>query len=440
MAAFRILSLRFNCILSCSCNMAEQYDEAIVDDNEDFSSDSDVTEDSNVMEEEVEEEGEDSSFFSFQLPDSGLCVAISPVDSFMVCVGCLDNSARLFRVDSVGAPQESVDLVGHTDSVASVAFSGDGSLVSTGAYDSSIKLWSVAVDTFGKELAMIEDTGSDIECQIWHPTEPMLIAGCVDGSVWVWKVVAEESGELSYFLLHMLRGHAHGSSVRSLNLLGKGSYGLLSTSEEGVGIVWNLKTAEVVHKTQTFPAPIVSASVHPTKPLFAIGLENGWTYVLHAESGKQLHKMKTSKPSSEEASGSVECVSFSACGQLLATATLDGILEVWHIDHLGSVPRHKIDHKVVKEHQGIADNEVGFTKLCWHPDSTLRCLVSVGKSGAVDVWNAMTGEHLTTLQGHTADVLDIAMVQFKDPQARTVARIVSVCDDGFVKMFTLSEE
>jgi len=49
--------------------------------------------------------------------------------------------------------------------------------------------------------------------------------------------------------------------------------------------------------------------------------------------------------------------------------------------------------------------EVGLTKLVWHPDQSLRCLVSVGKSGRVDLWNAMTGEHLTELEGHQMDVM-----------------------------------
>jgi len=112
---------------------------------------------------------------------------------------------------------------------------------------------------------------------------------------------------------------------------------------------------------------------------------------------------------------------------------------VWHVDQLGGYPRHKID---LAQNSGEEFNaeESGFTKLVWHPDITMRCVVVVGKSGLVQMYNGMTGELLVDLTGHRADVLDVAMTKFKDPQGRDVARIISACDEGFVKMFTISED
>ena len=403
--------------------MAEEYDEIEVGDMDNFSDDDQQSVD---MEPEIEQDENDTSFFSFQMPDAALCVAVNPRNPQQVCVGCLDNNARIFTVDSAGAPQEGFDLTGHTDSVVSVKFSPDGTLVATGSYDSTIKLWS----TVSSELiATVDETGAEIEVIAFHPTENVLVAGCGDGSVWVWSV---EDSQVT--LRHMLRGHSHGAPVRSLDFLGKGNQGLLSTSEEGVAIVWNLKSGQIVHKTKSFGEPIVSASVHPSKPIYAVGLENGATYIVHAESGKVLHKLT--------AKGSVESVSFSACGMLLAIATLEGILEIWHIEQLNGYPRHKIDFasRLAAEDPQEELAEIGFTKLVWLPDATLRCLVSVGKAGRVDLWNAMTGEHIANLPGHHADVLDVAITMIRDPQNRHVARIVSACDEGFVKMFTVSQD
>ena len=408
--------------------MSEDYDEIEVQEFDDHSS-----EGSSAGMEEVDSVAEnDASFFSFEMGDSALCVAVSPTDPCLVCVGCVDNSARFFSVDAVGAPQTSVSLEGHTDSVVSVKFSADGMLVATGSYDSTIKIWSAAPDSLGQLLATIDETGSEIEVIAFHPTDRVLVAGCADGSVWLWSI----DDCCDVVLRHMLRGHSHGAGVRTLNFLGKGFQGLLSTSEEGVAIVWNLVNGQIVHKTKAFGEGIVSASVHIAKPIYAVGFENGATYILHAESGKVLHKLTTK--------GSVESVTFSACGMLLALATLEGILEVWHMDQLNGYPRHKIDlaARIASESASSEEElpEVGFTKLVWHPDQSLRCLVSVGKSGRVDLWNAMTGEHLTQLEGHQMDVMDVAMTVLNDPQNRKIARIVSVCDEGFVKMFTVSED
>jgi len=400
----------------------EEYIEVDVDDMDDTSSVSDQDE---MVDEGIEDEDQnDTSFFSAQLPDSAFCVAVSPADPFTTCVGCLDNSASLLVVDMVGQPQSSLELTGHTDSVTSVSFTQDGTVVATGSYDCSIKLWSV---TDGSLLTTIEETGSEIESMLINPSKPIIIAGCADGSVWMWDISTPAEPVLN----HMLRGHSHGSAVRSLNFLGKGNMGLLSTSEEGVAIVWNLVNGQVVNKTKSFNEPILSASVHPSKPIYAIGIENGSTYIVHAENGKVLNKMITR--------GSVESVCWSPCGTLLGVASLEGILEIWHVDQLGGYPRHKIDLARDAGDDFNAD-EMGFTKVIWHPDATMRCVVAVGKSGLIQMYNGMTGEMLVSLTGHHADILDVTMTKFKDPQGRDVGRIITACDEGFIKMFTISEE
>ncbi len=399
--------------------MSEEYDVIDIDD-EDYEHDPDMDDEVDMMEDQDQGEVEDTSFFSAQFPESALCLAVSPANPFLLCGGCLDNIARLLQADSVGNPQEPVALEGHADSVVSVGFSFDGQFVATGSYDCSIRIWSSS----GSLLSVVEETGSDIEMLLWHPSIMVLAAGCADGSVWVWEVVAP-SGEC--ILKYMLRGHSHGAAVRSLEYIGKGGMGLLSGSEEGVSIVWNLQTGQMLHKTKPFNDAILCVSAHPSKPIYAIGLENGTVFIVHAESGKTLHKLVSK--------GSVESVKFSPCGLLFALATLDGILEIYTVEQLGGYPRHRIDHA-----RDSGEVEQGFTKIIWHPDPSMRCLVSVGKGGQVHLWNAMTGEHLTELSGNSADVMDVVMTTFKDPQNREVARVITACDEGFVRMFTVSED
>jgi angio-associated migratory cell protein len=399
--------------------MSEEYEVVDVSDD-DYERDSSMGDEDDVQEGDQGDDDNDTSFFSAQFPDSALCIGVSPVDPFRMCVGCLDNTARIIVVDEVGAPQQPISLEGHTDSVVSVGFSYNGEILATGSYDCSIRTWTKD----GTPLATIEETGSDIETILWHPSVMILSAGCADGSVWVWDVLPD-TGEC--ILKYMLRGHSHGAGVRGMEYFGKNGMALLTASEEGVSIVWNLQTGQVVHKTKVFTDPVVCLSCHPSKPIYALGLENGTTYIIHGESGKVLHKIGQK--------GSVESVRFSPCGFLLAVATLEGVLEIWTVEQLGGYPRHRIDLAALKP-----ESENGFTKIIWHPDPTMRCVVSVGKSGAVHLWNAMTGEHVTELTGNQADIMDVAMTQFKDPQGRDVARIITACDEGFVRMFTVSEE
>src|SRR6202041_715340 len=65
----------------------------------------------------------DSKPFAVTLGDDGLAVAYSP-DGAIVAVGCADKMVRLFEP---ATGKLMVEFVGHTDAVAAIAFSRDGS-------------------------------------------------------------------------------------------------------------------------------------------------------------------------------------------------------------------------------------------------------------------------------------------------------------------------
>ena len=56
-------------------------------------------------------------------------------------------------------------LVGHTDSVASIGFNHDGTLVATGGLEGVVKVWKV--DT-GELVQSLEGPGEDISWIDWH--------------------------------------------------------------------------------------------------------------------------------------------------------------------------------------------------------------------------------------------------------------------------------
>ena len=58
----------------------------------------------------------------------------------MLASGSRDRTIKLWNVES---RTEVATLEGHSDSVTSVAFNKEGTLLASGSYDRTIKLWNV---------------------------------------------------------------------------------------------------------------------------------------------------------------------------------------------------------------------------------------------------------------------------------------------------------
>ncbi|MBC7318837.1 PD40 domain-containing protein [Candidatus Bipolaricaulota bacterium] len=78
-------------------------------------------------------------------------------------------------------------LTGHTEPVLSVAFSPDGSLLASGSWDGTIKLWNVAT---GEELRTLTGHTGYVYSVAFSPDGKILASGSDDGTVLLWDVEA----------------------------------------------------------------------------------------------------------------------------------------------------------------------------------------------------------------------------------------------------------
>jgi len=93
----------------------------------------------------------------------------------MAAVGLDNNTALVF--DPSGSSQQTLN--GHDGLVRAVAFSKDGSLLATGARDSTLILWK------GTTLIKKNRLGSRIRALAFHPTQNTVVAGTEDGNVFL---------------------------------------------------------------------------------------------------------------------------------------------------------------------------------------------------------------------------------------------------------------
>ena len=69
-------------------------------------------------------------------------------------------------------------ISGHRDSVVAIGFNYDGTLLLTGAYDGTVRIWKVETG----ELFIILEGPEDVEWAEWHSKGNAVIAGSKDGT------------------------------------------------------------------------------------------------------------------------------------------------------------------------------------------------------------------------------------------------------------------
>jgi hypothetical protein len=132
--------------------------------------------------------------------ESVYSVAFSPDGSLIASAGGYDRTVKLWRSGDGSLLRT---LTGHTDRVYCVAFSPDGRLLASGSWDGTIKLWRVSDGTL---LQTLTGHASSVFSMAFSPDGCLLASGSADRTIRLWRVL---DGSLVNTL-------SHGSSVFSV--------------------------------------------------------------------------------------------------------------------------------------------------------------------------------------------------------------------------------
>ncbi|XP_059175600.1 angio-associated migratory cell protein-like [Physella acuta] len=340
---------------------------------------------------------DDSSLTFIGHKDSSvICTRVNPVFSNIAVTGGQDDQALVWNTQEGSIYFQ---CRGHTDTVLSVGFSHDGSMVATADMKGMIRVWKV---DSGTELWSFD--ADEVEWIQWHHAAPILLAGTKEGQVWMWKI---PSGDCKTFA-------GFGPSANCGKILPDGKHACVGY-EDGVIKIWDLKSEQAVHTVsghEGHKSSVYCIDHNNTGSLIMSGSGDMTAKVINTATGKVVSTFKCRESGEEE--DSVESVGFSYIHDYAVTGTLGGALEIWDL------PTQSLRHS--------CDHPYGIVKILW--SKTLPTFYTSCLDGNVRQYDSRNGQIVRTLQGHASAVLDFDL-------SRDESILVTSSDDSTAKVYQL---
>lgn len=331
----------------------------------------------------------------------------------------------------------------HTDSVVSLAFSPDGSLLASGGLDGVVLLWDARAGEAPASLPPLDEGPSDgVEWVCWHPRGRALLAGSEDFLAYLWDTV---TGKL---MCAPLAGH--GGAVRCGAFTPDGR-GVVTGGGEGDAALrrWDPRTGACVatvsghgyHEaglTCLAPAPLSAETAGGVSRTVLTGSEDGTARLAIVEGEGDDGAAPSSSSSRPVAtfsghSESVEAVCWVLAPNappLVASASVDGTLRLW--DVATQTERARCEHGDAVSCAAVSPSASGNAAAAADAASSgAPPLVATGcLDGCVRLWDARSGELARVFKGHRGGIQALAF----SPDGRA---LLTASDDATAKVFEI---
>lgn len=260
--------------------------------------------------------------FSFSPPSRVKCIDIHPSGKY-VFSGDEAHMIRVWELNSGKLHSEYIRLYDKENSgdVNSLTLSRNGEFViTTGHTSSSIEMQTVAQD----KIQMLNwSTGNIVSC--FPPSSRFdngyTISACPKHDI----LACDSVSDIELFnyknkkKIQTLRGHnAH---ITSVCFSPDGDF-LVSSSKDGVIRVWQWRTGQLTDTFATSSKPINVLAISPDNEVVAAGGESN-VYFYNLKAKKHTLTLKGHLDS-------INTISFSSDGKLIATGSMDDTIRIWH--------------------------------------------------------------------------------------------------------------
>jgi WD40 repeat protein len=201
-------------------------------------------------------------------------------------------------------------------------------------------------------------------------------------------IAPEALASLTHALMadrELVVANGHSKDVNTVEFAPNGST-LLTSSDDGMAILWDAQTGTIKHKLEGHAGRVLSALFSPNGHYVVTAGDDGIIRAWRTSDGRlyQVYKGHTAR---------IRSVAFSPNGARIVTGSDDGTARIWQFEA-------SQDPVVLVGHAGRV-NAVIFS-----PDGT-RVLTASDDASAM-IWDANSGRRLYQLQGHSDYVLGLA--------------------------------
>ncbi len=292
-------------------------------------------------------------------------------------------------------------LLGHSLSVASVAFSPDGTTLASGALDGTVKLWDVATKTNTATLSWDTDRVYSVA---FSPDGTTLAVGLEDGTIQLWDVATKTNTATleGGFIVHSVAFSPDGTTLAA---------GL----EDGSVKLWDVATKTNTATLSWDTDRVYSVAFSPDGTTLAAGLGNSFSESNHAV--VKLWNVATKNISTLSGHEQyITSVAFSPDGTTVAGAGAGSDVRLWNVATETSI---------------TLDVRWRVGSVAFSPDGATLA-VGTGDNGTIQLWDVATKTNIATFSGHASLVYSVAF----SPDGNILA---SGSGDKTVQLWDVSE-